>query len=169
ASRSRCWPRRASQRRASARRGCILCTLRRAVPSSMARSHASSTLSPRKAALPPLLRGIAWPMHWPRQARTRSWSWAAPAAAGSGTHDATVHTLAPIGELLGHGSALLPGETTAFGIVGTRPVLALPGRLDAALAAWHMLGRVMLARLAGSRDAPPMRTAKLTHKVSSPV
>jgi molybdopterin biosynthesis enzyme len=88
---------------------------------------------------------------------------------GSGKNDTTVHTLASIGELLVHGIGLLPGETTAFGTVGTRPVLALPGRLDAALAAWHMLGRAMLARLAGSRDAPPMRTAKLTHKVSSPV
>jgi molybdopterin molybdotransferase len=88
---------------------------------------------------------------------------------GSGKNDTTVHTLTSIGELLVHGIGLLPGETTAFGTVGTRPVLALPGRLDAALAAWHMLGRAMLARLAGSRDAPPMRTAKLTHKVSSPV
>jgi molybdopterin biosynthesis enzyme len=88
---------------------------------------------------------------------------------GSGKNDTTVHTLASIGELLVHGIGLLPGETTAFGTVGMRPVLALPGRLDAALAAWHMLGRVMLARLAGSRDVPPMRTAKLTHKVSSPV
>src|SRR5262249_57476141 len=60
-------------------------------------------------------------------------------------------------------------ETTAFGTVGARPVLALPGRLDAVLAAWHVLGRVMLARLSGSLEAPPMRTAKLTHKVSSSV
>src|SRR6516225_4732719 len=88
---------------------------------------------------------------------------------GSGRNDTTVHTLASIGELLVHGIALLPGETTAFGAAGARPVLALPGRLDAALAAWHMLGRAMLARLAGSLDAPPMRMAKLTHKVSSPV
>jgi molybdopterin biosynthesis enzyme len=47
--------------------------------------------------------------------------------------------------------------------------LALPGRLDAALAAWHLLGRSMLARLAGNRETLPMRTAWLTHKVSSPV
>ena len=88
---------------------------------------------------------------------------------GSGRNDTTVHTLASIGELLVHGIGLLPGETTALGTAGARPVLALPGRLDAALAAWHMLGRAMLARLVGSLDAPPMRTAKLTHKVSSPV
>jgi molybdopterin molybdotransferase len=88
---------------------------------------------------------------------------------GSGRRDVAVRTLASIGEVLVHGVALLPGETTALGSVGTQPVLALPGRLDAALAAWHILGRVMLARLAGSREAPPMRTARLTHKVSSPV
>jgi molybdopterin biosynthesis enzyme len=88
---------------------------------------------------------------------------------GTGRNDATVRTLASMGELLVHGIALLPGDTTAFGTVGARPVLALPGRLDAALAAWHVLGRVMLARFAGSREPPPVRTAKLTHKVSSPV
>lgn len=88
---------------------------------------------------------------------------------GTGKNDTTVQTLASMGELIVHGIGLLPGETTAFGAVGARPVLALPGRLDAALAAWHVLGRVMLARLSGSLEAPPMRTAKLTHKVSSSV
>ena len=71
---------------------------------------------------------------------------------GSGRSDATVRTLASMGEVYVHGVALLPGETTAFGAIGSRPVLALPGRLDAALAAWHLLGQVMLARLAGSRE-----------------
>jgi molybdopterin biosynthesis enzyme len=80
-----------------------------------------------------------------------------------------VHTLASIGAVLVHGVALLPGETTALGTVGARPVLAVPGRLDAALAAWHLLGRAMLARLAGNRETLPMRTARLTHKLSSPV
>jgi molybdopterin biosynthesis enzyme len=88
---------------------------------------------------------------------------------GTGRNDTTVRTLASMGELIVHGIGLLPGETTAFGTVGARPVLALAGRLDAALAAWHVLGRVMLARLSGSREEPPTRTAKLTHKVSSPV
>jgi molybdopterin biosynthesis enzyme len=88
---------------------------------------------------------------------------------GSGRCDVTVHTLASIGAVLVHGVALLPGETTALGTVGARPVLAVPGRLDAALAAWHLLGRAMLARLAGNRETLPMRTARLTHKLSSPV
>jgi molybdopterin biosynthesis enzyme len=86
---------------------------------------------------------------------------------GSGRNDATVRTLASVGEVHVHGIALLPGETTALGIVGSRPMLALPGRLDAALATWHLLGHAMLARLAGSREPRPLRTAKLTHKVSS--
>src|SRR5262245_28369499 len=64
---------------------------------------------------------------------------------GSGRNDTTVRTLASAGELSAHGIALIPGETTAFGTVGSRPVLALPGRLDAALAAWHVLGQRMLA------------------------
>ncbi len=88
---------------------------------------------------------------------------------GSGRGDVTVRTMASVGAVLVHGVALLPGETTALGTVGARPVLAFPGRLDAALAAWHLLGRAMLARLAGNRETPPMRTARLTHKLSSPV
>src|SRR5262249_62149906 len=68
---------------------------------------------------------------------------------GTGRNDTTVRTLASVGELLVHGIALLPGETTAFGTVGARPLLALPGRLDAALAAWHVLGRGMGARVGG--------------------
>ena len=86
---------------------------------------------------------------------------------GSGHNDATVRTLASVGEVVAHGIALIPGETTAFGMVGSRPVLALPGRLDAALAAWHILGWVMLARLSGSHEPLRLRTGKLTNKVSS--
>jgi molybdopterin biosynthesis enzyme len=88
---------------------------------------------------------------------------------GSGRNDDTVRTLASVGELHTHGIALLPGETTAFGTVRARPVLALPGRLDAALAAWHALGQVMLGRLAASREPLRLRTAKLARKVASTV
>ncbi|HEX2352064.1 MAG TPA: molybdopterin-binding protein [Xanthobacteraceae bacterium] len=88
---------------------------------------------------------------------------------GAGRRDVMVRTLASMGEVLVHGVALLPGETTALGTVGARPVLALPGRLDAALAAWHVLGRLMLARLAANQETPSMRSARLTHKVSSSV
>ena len=49
-----------------------------------------------------------------------------------------------------HGIALTPGETAAFGFVGSRPVLLLPGRLDAALAVWLTIGRRMLQCLAAA-------------------
>jgi molybdopterin molybdotransferase len=88
---------------------------------------------------------------------------------GCGRRDVTVRTLASVGAVLVHGVALLPGETTALGTVGARPVLALPGRLDAALAVWHVLGRAMLARLGGTQETLSVRTARLTHKLSSPV
>ena len=88
---------------------------------------------------------------------------------GSGRRDVTVRTMASVGAVLVHGVALLPGETTALGTVGARPVLGVPGRLDATLAVWHLLGRAMLARLAGNRETRPVRTARLTHKLSSPV
>ena len=54
---------------------------------------------------------------------------------GSGRNDSSVQTLARDGRRRSvTASALTPGETAAFGFVGTRPVLLLPGRLDAALA-----------------------------------
>jgi molybdopterin molybdotransferase len=86
---------------------------------------------------------------------------------GCGRNDDAVATLAAVGELQVHGIALVPGETAAFGMVGSRPVLLLPGRLDAALAIWHTLGQTMLARLAASDEQPCTRAAKLTRKLSS--
>jgi molybdopterin biosynthesis enzyme len=88
---------------------------------------------------------------------------------GSGRNDTTVRTLASAGEVHAHGIAFLPGETTALATIRGRPALALPGRLDAALAAWHILGQAMLVRLAASLEPLRLRTAKLTHKVASPV
>src|SRR5262249_56058554 len=88
---------------------------------------------------------------------------------GRGRRDGSVGRVASVGKLHVHGVALVPGDTAAFGTVGARPVLALPGRLDAALAAWHVLGRAMLARLAGNCEPLCLRTAKLTHKVTSTV
>jgi molybdopterin molybdotransferase len=86
---------------------------------------------------------------------------------GSGRRDATISTLARLGNVAAYGIAISPGETTAFGTIGTRPVLMLPGRLDAALAGWLLLGEPMLARLAGSREEPPALSAKLARKVAS--
>jgi molybdopterin biosynthesis enzyme len=86
---------------------------------------------------------------------------------GRGGNDTSVTTLARLGRLEAHGIALAPGETAAFGMAGTRPVLLLPGRIDGALAVWLLLGERLMARLAASREEPPGVAARLTRKVAS--
>lgn len=88
---------------------------------------------------------------------------------GSGRDDASVHTLARKGEVAFHGIAIAPGETTALGYVGARPVLLLSGRMDAALAGWLTVGRRMLARLAFRLIEDQPFTAELARKVTSPL
>jgi molybdopterin biosynthesis enzyme len=88
---------------------------------------------------------------------------------GSGRDDTSVQMLARAGRLVVHGVALTPGETAAFGFVGTRPVLLLPGRLDAALAVWLTVGRRMLERLAAGVSNEPTETVKLSRKVTSTI
>jgi len=90
---------------------------------------------------------------------------------GSGRNDASAQTLAREGRVAVHGVALTPGETAAFGFVDLRPVLLLPGRLDAALAVWLLVGRRILERLAGSRlnENEPVEILTLARKISSTV
>ena len=87
---------------------------------------------------------------------------------GSGRRDRSVQTLAKAGRVEAYGIAISPGETAAFGVAGSRPVLLLPGRLDAALAVWLLLGRKMLARLSGSVEGDKLVCkAGLVRKISS--
>ena len=86
---------------------------------------------------------------------------------GSGRRDASVRGLARLGQVAFHGVGLAPGETAAFGIAKQRPVLVVPGRLDAALAVWLTLGRRMVARLCGGPDDDPATPVTLTHKIAS--
>jgi molybdopterin biosynthesis enzyme len=86
---------------------------------------------------------------------------------GSGRRDDAVQDLARLGRVEAHGIAISPGETAAFGFIGERPVLLVPGRLDAALAVWLLTGRQLVARLTGgSIDDLPI-TATLRRKVAS--
>ena len=89
---------------------------------------------------------------------------------GTGRNDASAMALARAGRLAVHGIALAPGETSGFGFVMDRPVLLLPGRLDAAIATWRMLGRPLLDRLSCA-TAPSVRpqTLTLVRKVTSTV
>jgi molybdopterin molybdotransferase len=88
---------------------------------------------------------------------------------GIGAGDSSVRTLAAAGALQFHGLGVSPGETTAFGVAAARPVLLLPGRLDAVLAVWLLLGRPLLARLAGAVENDPTSAATLARKVASTV
>jgi molybdopterin biosynthesis enzyme len=90
---------------------------------------------------------------------------------GSGRNDASVHVLAREGRVAVHGMALAPGETAALGFAGSRPVLLLPGRLDAALAVWLLVGRYLLEALAAGKhkESEPVETLTLARKVASTV
>jgi molybdopterin molybdotransferase len=88
---------------------------------------------------------------------------------GSGTRDDSVRLLARAGRVEVHGIGLSPGETAAFGRIGSTPVLIVPGRLDAALAVWHVIGARILERLAGTKSASPGRDAALARKIASAV
>ncbi|KMO35563.1 molybdopterin-binding protein [Methylobacterium variabile] len=85
---------------------------------------------------------------------------------GPGRTDRGAEALARAGRLHAHGIALRPGESAGFGAVAGLPVLLLPGRPDAALAAWLALGRPLLAGLAGAAPEPP-QMLPLTRKVTS--
>src|SRR5262249_11475637 len=88
---------------------------------------------------------------------------------GTGQRDRSVSELARQGTLAFHGVGILPGETAAFGTIGQWPVLVVPGRLDAALAAWLLLGRPLLARLCGYEDQEQATPVTLTRKIASPL
>jgi molybdopterin biosynthesis enzyme len=90
---------------------------------------------------------------------------------GSGRNDESVHTLARLGRVEVHGVALSPGETTAFGMVGDKPVLLMPGRLDSVIAGWLVLGTHMLMCLSGPTTVvvERPRRVELTRKIASPL
>ncbi len=90
---------------------------------------------------------------------------------GSGRNDNSVQMLAREGRVAVHGFALAPGHTAALGFAGVRPVLLLPGRLDAALAVWLTVGRRVLDRLAAAKtvELEGAETLPLSRKVASTI
>jgi len=88
---------------------------------------------------------------------------------GSGRDDDSVRNLTRLGRVEAHGIAISPGETGAFGFVGERPVLLIPGRLDAVLAAWLLIGRHLTAKLAGGMVAENSVCLPLRRKVTSTI
>lgn len=88
---------------------------------------------------------------------------------GGGRNDTSVQTLTKLGRVAFHGVGITPGETTAIGFAGTRPVMLLPGRVDAALAGWLTVGRRVLAKLCFRLIEEQPFTAELSKKIASPL
>lgn len=88
---------------------------------------------------------------------------------GAGARDGSVQALRRTGAVEAHGIAISPGETAAFGMAGSRPTLLIPGRLDAAVAVWLLIGRPLLARLCGFAESAASCQSVLTAKVASTV
>jgi molybdopterin molybdotransferase len=86
---------------------------------------------------------------------------------GAGSRDRSMRDLARLGHLVFHGVGLTPGETAGFGMIAKRPVLVVPGRLDAAFAVWHILGRRLLWQLAGHKRVERTESVVLSRKISS--
>lgn len=88
---------------------------------------------------------------------------------GQGKRDASVTALARVGRVAIHGFGIAPGETGALGEAGGRPVLLFPGRLDAALAVWLLLGSQFVKQLSGSTEKEVTVEARLSRKIASQV
>jgi molybdopterin biosynthesis enzyme len=88
---------------------------------------------------------------------------------GSGRDDRSVQTLASVGRVDVHGIAIGPGHTSALGAVGDALVLVVPGRIDAALAAWLLVGVPLMRRLTGAIEDRPRMAVTLARKVTSAV
>ena len=88
---------------------------------------------------------------------------------GAGQKDAAVTTLARAGKVAFHGIGLSPGETAAIGEANGKPVLLVPGRIDAALACWLVLGQKLLMTLAGGTVVNVTASLKLTRKITSTI
>jgi molybdopterin biosynthesis enzyme len=88
---------------------------------------------------------------------------------GAGRHDATVRTVAMVSHVACHGIGIAPGETSAFGARGETPVLMLPGRLDAALAGWLLLGHPLVNALSGTTEPHPVVNGTLVRKIVSTI
>jgi molybdopterin biosynthesis enzyme len=88
---------------------------------------------------------------------------------GEGRHDASVAMLARIGQVDIHGFGIAPGETAALGTAKGHPVLMLSDGLDAALAAFLVVGEPLLRRLTGLVARDPGTPVALTREIVSTI
>lgn len=84
-----------------------------------------------------------------------------------GEKDYVPRVLEEMGELLVHGVRLQPGKPTAFGVVGGKPVVCLPGYPVAALSDLYLFVRPALQRIGRRSDWVPRVSALLARKIAS--
>ena len=87
---------------------------------------------------------------------------------GAGRSDNSIATLRRMGEVAVHGFGIAPGDSAALGTAKGHPVLMLPGRLDGALAAFVVVGDVLLRRLTGAATSETMPVT-LSRKIVSTI
>jgi molybdopterin biosynthesis enzyme len=88
---------------------------------------------------------------------------------GAGQGDNSVAMLKRMGEVQVHGFGIAPGESAALGAVNGHPVLMLAARLDAALAAFLLVGEPLLRSLTGATTSEPATPVTLTRKIVSTI
>jgi molybdopterin molybdotransferase len=91
---------------------------------------------------------------------------------GAAAHQAAISGLAESGRVVARDLGVAPGTTMACGFVGadgSAPVVLLPGRIEETLAAWLLLARPTLDRLAGFAGSRPSAALPLARKISSAV
>jgi len=88
---------------------------------------------------------------------------------GAGRNDDSVAMLRRIGRVDIHGFGITPGESAALGTAKGHPVLMLPARLDAAMAAFLIVGDALLRRLTGALTSKPAMPVTLARKINSTI
>jgi len=85
-----------------------------------------------------------------------------------GTRDLTLKAIQdlPGAEILAHGVAIRPGKPTILADVGGKPLLGLPGHPASAAVVMEVLGKPLLARLAGLSEPPPPWAGTVTATLS---
>lgn len=72
----------------------------------------------------------------------------------------------PGAQILAHGVSIRPGKPTILAAAGGKPLLGLPGHPASAAVVMHVLGRPLLARLAGLPEPPPLYGSTVTARLS---
>jgi putative molybdopterin biosynthesis protein len=90
------------------------------------------------------------------------------AGSSAGRDDYTARVIDSVGAVAVHGVAVKPGHPVVLGVVGTTPVIGVPGYPVSAAMTFDLFAAPLLARLEGSVVAPRPRTVvKLARKLAS--